>query len=454
MPINILDTDSITVEVSIPAVRGTDGPTGATGPTGPAGGPVGPTGSTGATGADSTIPGPTGATGATGSTGSTGATGADSNVPGPTGSTGLTGATGATGATGNAGLTGPTGATGVTGATGATGDTGPTGATGATGAGATPGGVTNSVQFNNGSAFAGGTGLVWTSSTSRLGVNITSPTVTLDVNGNAKINGRLNLNTGTNNTVAGDSAGSSITTASDNVFIGTGSGFAATSSGSQNTFVGTYAGFRNNATSNTAVGIYAFYGGSASNSSFDNTCVGNASLFNVTSAYFNTCIGTRTGYNITNGNNNTIVGYSAGENITTGASNVFLGKGAGGQETTASNRLYIANTNTTTPLVYGEFDNSLVRFRNVVQIYGTGTSSSSTPLYVQDGSAANLFTVRADGAFAFKGGTVGVAQTGYTTFTNLTTDRTCDADTVTTAELADIVGTLIVDLKAKGIIAT
>jgi hypothetical protein len=44
-------------------------------------------------------------------------------------------------------------------------------------------------------------------------------------------------------------------------------------------------------------------------------------------------------------------------------------------------------------------------------------------------------------------------QTGYTTFTNLTTDRTCDADATSVAELADILGTLIVDLKAKGIIA-
>lgn len=428
MPINILDTDSITVEVSIPAVRGTDGPTGATGPTGPAGGPVGPTGATG----------------------STGATGADSTVPGPTGATG---STGSTGPTGDAGATGATGSTGVTGATGSTGSTGPTGATGATGTGGTPGGVTNSIQFNNGSAFAGGTALVWTASNSRLGVNIASPTVTLDVNGNAKINGKLNLNTGTNNTIAGESAGSSITTGSDNVLIGTGSGFSVTSTGSQNTFVGTYAGFRNNSTVNTAVGVYAFYGGSSSNNSFDNTCVGNASMYSVTTAFFNTCIGSRTGYDITTGNSNTLIGHYAGEKITTGNSNVFLGKGAGGLETTGSNKLYIANTNTSTPLVYGEFDNSLVRFRNVVQIYGTGTSSASTPLYVQDGSSANLLTVRADGAFAFKGGTVGVAQTGYTTFTNLTTDRTCDADTVTTAELADIVGTLIVDLKEKGIIA-
>ena len=36
--------------------------------------------------------------------------------------------------------------------------------------------------------------------------------------------------------------------------------------------------------------------------------------------------------------------------------------------------------------------------------------------------------------------------------TNVTPDRTFDADTVAVAELADVVGTLIVDLRAAGII--
>ena len=39
----------------------------------------------------------------------------------------------------------------------------------------------------------------------------------------------------------------------------------------------------------------------------------------------------------------------------------------------------------------------------------------------------------------------------YTT-SNVTEDRTFDADTVAVAELADIVGTLIADLKAAGIL--
>lgn len=44
--------------------------------------------------------------------------------------------------------------------------------------------------------------------------------------------------------------------------------------------------------------------------------------------------------------------------------------------------------------------------------------------------------------------------TGTTyTITNVTPDRSCDADTVAVAELADIVGTLVADLRTLGILA-
>jgi len=55
--------------------------------------------------------------------------------------------------------------------------------------------------------------------------------------------------------------------------------------------------------------------------------------------------------------------------------------------------------------------------------------------------------------YGFCGATPSAPQTGYTTFTNLSTDRTCDADSSSVDELADILGTLIVDLKTKGIIS-
>jgi hypothetical protein len=54
---------------------------------------------------------------------------------------------------------------------------------------------------------------------------------------------------------------------------------------------------------------------------------------------------------------------------------------------------------------------------------------------------------------AFYGKTPVSSPTGYTTFGNLTTDRTLDANSTTLDEVADVLGTLIEDLKAVGLIA-
>jgi len=105
-----------------------------------------------------------------------------------------------------------------------------------------------------------------------------------------------------------------------------------------------------------------------------------------------------------------------------------LGSGAAGFKTTAP-------TSTTSVTVRG---------------HGTSTNES---FRVENSSGTARFVVRDDGGYGFAGGTVGLAQTGYTTFSNLTTDRTCDANATTVEELADILGTLIVDLKTKGIIS-
>lgn len=85
-------------------------------------------------------------------------------------------------------------------------------------------------------------------------------------------------------------------------------------------------------------------------------------------------------------------------------------------------------------------------------VRGHGTTTGISLLVENSGGTAR-FTVRDDGAYAFAGGIVGAAQTGYTTPTNLTTDRTFDANATTIDELADVLGTLIEDLKTKGIIS-
>jgi len=45
------------------------------------------------------------------------------------------------------------------------------------------------------------------------------------------------------------------------------------------------------------------------------------------------------------------------------------------------------------------------------------------------------------------------ASTDPYLMTNVTTDRAMDADSTTLAEVADVLGTLITDLKAKGVIS-
>ena len=54
-----------------------------------------------------------------------------------------------------------------------------------------------------------------------------------------------------------------------------------------------------------------------------------------------------------------------------------------------------------------------------------------------------------------RGGTkvVGTQQTGINAMTNVSTPANWDADTVTVAQLADIVGTLIIKLRTHGLVA-
>ena len=68
------------------------------------------------------------------------------------------------------------------------------------------------------------------------------------------------------------------------------------------------------------------------------------------------------------------------------SANVCIGYEAGFFET-GSNRLYIANTNRTSPLIYGEFDNELIGINGKL---GIGTQSPSIQLHVDGGSDANL----------------------------------------------------------------
>ena len=92
---------------------------------------------------------------------------------------------------------------------------------------------------------------------------------------------------------------------------------------------------------------------------------------------FNSYFGTSAGYANHDGSLNTFIGSYAGQNVRVGSNNVFLGHYAGGKYTSASERLVIANTSTDNPLIYGEFDNQLLKVN--------GTIESSTG-FIGDGS--------------------------------------------------------------------
>ena len=157
-------------------------------------------------------------------------------------------------------------------------------------------------------------------------------------------------NTADFNTFLGFQAGVFNTTGNQNVFIGYDTGAHNTTSFG-NTFIGTYAGFNNTAGNNVFVGFRA---GRDNTTGGSNTFVGTQAGRNNISGILNLFLGSSAGSNNTSGRENTFLGTSSGYNNTLGSRNVFLGYNAGFNET-GSNKLYIENSNTTTPLIYGDF---------------------------------------------------------------------------------------------------
>ncbi|RFS17579.1 tail fiber domain-containing protein [Emticicia sp. C21] len=155
--------------------------------------------------------------------------------------------------------------------------------------------------------------------TGRVGIGVTNPSEMLEVDGNARINGRIDIR----NTGLG-------------VFIGEGAGKSDDLTSKYNTFVG-------------------FNSGSKTISGADNLAIGAGALENNITGNFNTALGRLALNTSASGTHNTALGAYAGGN-SSGSFNVFLGYGAGENENT-NDKLYIHNSNTTTPLIYGDFLN-------------------------------------------------------------------------------------------------
>jgi len=82
---------------------------------------------------------------------------------------------------------------------------------------------------------------------------------------------------------------------------------------------------------------------------------------------YNSFAGAYAGRFNTEGSNNAYFGMHAGYSNSTGNGNLFMGYKAGYNET-GSNKLYISNSETSSPLIYGEFDNQYLEVNGTLNV--------------------------------------------------------------------------------------
>ena len=142
-----------------------------------------------------------------------------------------------------------------------------------------------------------------------------------------------------------------------NIAIGS-TALQANTDGCNNIAIGSPAMLRNTSGQfNVAIGGHSLHWNCTGS---DNVAVGELAL-NAVRGSRNVGIGSGALWESTNTNNNIAIGYGALQNLTGGTgSNVAIGYCAGNSVTSATNRLYIANC-ASCNLIYGEFDNKMVR---------------------------------------------------------------------------------------------
>lgn len=190
----------------------------------------------------------------------------------------------------------------------------------------------------------------------KVGIGTPSPTQKLDINGNIRMAGEI-FSVGTERIL--DIRGY-------NVHLGWSAGKMNTSLANGNVFVGHEAGLNSTGGENVLLGKSA---GISSTIGNKNTFLGATAGYSHTGGGgWNVYLGAETGFYSQTGSDNTFLGAAAGHSNEVGSGNVFIGSRAGFMETGVSNRLYIANSATVTPLVYGRFDTNLLRINGRLEV--------------------------------------------------------------------------------------
>lgn len=185
----------------------------------------------------------------------------------------------------------------------------------------------------------------------------------------------LSYTTGYGNVAFGNQALQKTTTGQLNLAIG---GFSLQNNlgGFGNVGLG-YASLINNVSGNNniAIGADALYANNANG----NIAIGRSALQNVTT-----------------GINNLAIGYQSG-NSGNGSNNIFIGSQSGFSET-GSDKLYIANSNTVTPLIYGDFSTKYLAVGEVAAADRAAATSGGYRLLVKGGMITEKIKVAVAGS--------------------------------------------------------
>ncbi|UTW61480.1 hypothetical protein KFE98_15895 [bacterium SCSIO 12741] len=211
-------------------------------------------------------------------------------------------------------------------------------------------------------------------------------------------NSLASLTSGTNNTALGWGSMQSLTDGTQNTAIGY-STLQGNSSGDRNVVAGYQSGSAFTGNNGVGIGAQALQTGSGAN----NVAIGYRALQSFSTGTSNVAIGVNSLRNGA-GSNNVAIGDDAGQNNTSGSGNVFIGNQAGRNET-GSDKLYIENSNSSTPLILGDFNTDDVTIYGNVNVnedlwipngsVGIGTNVPSKQLEI-----ASLVSASAsDGAF-------------------------------------------------------
>jgi hypothetical protein len=246
-------------------------------------------------------------------------------------------------------------------------------------------------------------------SSGNVGIGTTTPAATLEVNGNAQVDGKIlasgsvpvmqfpagSFPTGSNNFSAGLGALAPGTTGTQNTAIGDET-LENNTTGINNTAVGSSA-LQTNTTgsSNEAIGVDALLFNTTGGG---NVAIGNSALVFNTTGTTNTAVGNVALKQNTTGNNNTVEGNAALYYNTTGSSNIAIGYTAGINIATTSNNIEIGNNGSVTdsgtirigtPFVAGCTTCQTSAF--VAGIYGSSTGLANVGVVVD--ANGNLGTV-------------------------------------------------------------